>query len=54
MAGQTPEHQNLEAMDKMPGKHRSRCSQSSIGWNTGLPMEKLEKALKELKGSATL
>jgi hypothetical protein len=21
----------------VPGKYRSRCSQSSIGWNTGLP-----------------
>jgi hypothetical protein len=30
------------------------CSQSSIGWNTGPPMEELEKVLKELKGSATL
>jgi hypothetical protein len=35
-------------------KLTSGCSQSSIGWNTGLPMEKLEKAPKELKGSATL
>jgi hypothetical protein len=25
-----------------------------IGWNTGPPMEELEKAPKELKGSATL
>jgi hypothetical protein len=38
----------------VPGKYRSVCSQSSIGWNTGPPMEKLEKAPKELKGSATL
>jgi hypothetical protein len=38
----------------VPGKYRSRCSQSSIRWNTGLPMEKLEKAPKELKRSATL
>jgi hypothetical protein len=38
----------------MPGKYRSGCSQSSIGWNTGLPMEELEKVPKELKGSATL
>jgi hypothetical protein len=37
-----------------PGKHRSRCSQSAIGWITGLPMEKLEKVPKELKGSAIL
>jgi hypothetical protein len=38
----------------VPVKYRSRCSQSSIGWNTGPPMEELEKAPKELKGSATL
>jgi hypothetical protein len=38
----------------VPGKHRSGCSQSAIGWITGLPMEKLEKAPKELTGSATL
>jgi hypothetical protein len=37
-----------------PGKHRSGCSQSAIGWNTGSPMEELEKEPKELKGSATL
>ena len=42
-----------EAMP-VPGKYRSGCSQSSIRWNTGPPMEKLEKAPKELKGSATL
>jgi hypothetical protein len=23
----------------VPGKYRSGCSQSSIGWNTGPPME---------------
>jgi hypothetical protein len=34
----------------VPGKYRSGCSQSSIGWNTGLPMEELEKVPKELKG----
>jgi hypothetical protein len=34
----------------VPGKYRSGCSQSSIRWNTGPPMEKLEKAPKELKG----
>jgi hypothetical protein len=30
---------------KMPvsGKYRSGCSQSSIGWSTGPPMEELEK-----------
>ena len=32
----------------------NRCSQSSIGWITGAPMEELEKISKELKGSATL
>jgi hypothetical protein len=36
------------------GKHISGCSQSAIGWNTGAPMEELEKVPKELKGSATL
>jgi hypothetical protein len=44
---------SYEAMP-MPGKYRSGCSQSSIGWNTGPPMEELEKVTKELKGSATL
>jgi hypothetical protein len=39
---------------ELPGKYKSGCSQSSIGWNTGPAMEKLEKAPKELKGSATL
>jgi hypothetical protein len=38
----------------VPGKYRSGCSQSSIGWNTGPLMEELEKVSKELKGSATL
>jgi hypothetical protein len=38
----------------VPDKYRSGCSPSSIGWNTGLPMEELEKVPKELKGSATL
>jgi hypothetical protein len=33
------------------GKYRSGCSQSSIGWNTGPPMEELEKVPKELKRS---
>jgi hypothetical protein len=42
-----------EAMP-VPSKHRSGCSQSSLGWNTGPPMEELEKVHKELKGSATL
>jgi hypothetical protein len=38
----------------VPSKYRSGCSQSSIGWNTGLPIKELKKVLKELKGSATL
>jgi hypothetical protein len=37
-----------------PSKHTSGCSQSAIGWITGLQMEELEKTPKELKGSATL
>jgi hypothetical protein len=37
-----------------PSKQRSGCSQSAIGWITGPPMEELEKAPKELKGTATL
>jgi hypothetical protein len=37
-----------------PSKHRSGCSQSTIGWITGPPMEELEKVSKELKRSATL
>jgi hypothetical protein len=32
----------------------SSATQLSIGWNTGPPMEELEKVTKELKGSATL
>jgi hypothetical protein len=44
---------HCEAMP-VPGKYRSGCSQSSIGWNTGPPMEELEKVPKELVGSATL
>jgi hypothetical protein len=44
---------SCEAMP-MPGKYRSGWSQSSIGWNTELPMKELEKVPKELKGSATL
>jgi hypothetical protein len=38
----------------VPGKYRSGCSESSIAWNTGPPMEQLEKVLKELKESTTL
>jgi hypothetical protein len=37
-----------------PGKHRSGCSPSAIGWIIGSPMEELEKVPKELKGSAIL
>ena len=44
---------SCEAMP-LPGKYRSGCSQSSIGWNTGPPMEELEKVPKEMKGSTTL
>jgi hypothetical protein len=38
----------------VPGKYRSGCSQSSIGWNTGPLKKELEKIPKELKESATL
>jgi hypothetical protein len=38
----------------VPGKYRSGCSQSSIGWNTGPSMRELEKVPKMLKGSATI
>ena len=44
---------SCEAMT-VPGKHRSGCSQSSIGWNTWPPMEELEKLPKELKRSSNL
>ena len=44
---------SYEAM-LVPGKHRSGCSPSAIGWITGPPMEELEVVPKELKGSATL
>ena len=44
---------SCEAMP-VPGKYRSGCSQSSIGWNTGSLMKELEKVPKELKWSATL
>ena len=44
---------SYEAMT-VPGKYRSGCSQSSIGWDTGPPMEELEKVPKGLKTSATL
>jgi hypothetical protein len=42
-----------EAMP-VPGKYRHGCSQLPIRWNTGSPIEELEKVPKELKGSATL
>jgi hypothetical protein len=38
----------------VPGKHRNGCSQLAIGWNTGAPMEEIEKVPNELKGSATV
>jgi hypothetical protein len=43
-------------MNKFEGKTLARIhvKQSAIGWNTGSPMEELEKVSKELKGSATL
>jgi hypothetical protein len=44
---------SYEAMP-VPGKYRSRCSQSSIRWNAGPLMEELEKVSTELKESATL
>ena len=44
---------SYEAMP-VPGKYRSGCSQSSIRWNIGAPMEEVEKVPKELKVSATL
>ena len=31
----------------VPGKYRSECSLSSIGWNTGSPMEEQENVPKE-------
>jgi hypothetical protein len=40
--------------DTLKEAYRSGYSQSSIGWDTGPPMEELEKVPKELKGSATL
>jgi hypothetical protein len=38
----------------VPGKYISGCSESSIGWRTGLPIKELEKVPKELKRSVTL
>jgi hypothetical protein len=34
----------------VPGKYRSGCSQSSIGWNTGRPIYELEKVPKSRRG----
>ena len=44
---------SLVRLCPVPGKYRSGCSQSSVGWNTGPLMEDLEKITKELKGSAS-
>jgi hypothetical protein len=45
----------LEAeINEIKTKYRSGCSQSAIEWTTVPPMEELEKAPKELKGTATL
>ena len=44
---------SYEAMP-VPGKYRSGCSQSSIGWNIGPPKKELEKVPQELKRSTTL
>jgi hypothetical protein len=41
---------SCEAMP-MPGKYRSGCAKSSIGWNMGPLMKELGKVPKELKGS---
>jgi hypothetical protein len=38
----------------VPGKYRSGCSVSSVGWNTGPLMKELEKVPKELKVLSTL
>jgi hypothetical protein len=37
----------------VPGKYRSGCSQSSIGWNTA-PSKITQESTQELKGSAAL
>jgi hypothetical protein len=37
----------------VPGKYRSGCSQSSIGWSTWSSMKEVEKVPKELKGSCS-
>ena len=44
---------SCEAMP-VPCKYRSRCSQSSIEWDTGPPIGELEKVPKELKESVIL
>jgi hypothetical protein len=38
----------------VPGKYRSGCSQSSIGWSTKSPMKELEKVSTKLKGFKSL
>jgi hypothetical protein len=38
----------------VPDKYRGGYTQSAIGWNTGSPMDELEKVPKELKGFGTL
>jgi hypothetical protein len=52
------EHPSSQGIKKeeqpVPGKHRSGCSQSAIGWNTGPPMQEVEKVPNVLKGFATL
>jgi hypothetical protein len=39
---------------QVPGKYRTGCRQTSIGWNTGPLIKELEKVTKELKGFAAL
>ena len=40
---------SCEAMP-VPGKYRSGCSQSSIGWSTGSPMKELGESTQGAKG----
>jgi hypothetical protein len=49
-----PEYLSLTLSTHVSKRESATCSLSSIGWNTGLPMEELEKVPKKLKGSATL
>jgi hypothetical protein len=39
---------SCEAMP-VPGKYRSGCSKSSIGWNTGPPMEVVPRSWRDLQ-----